>query len=97
MYVLAALHHSRPARCAPTRASFLFTSTSCAQSHFQDWQKKHELDRKAIKELVCALCATRQPVAASCIACGVDFGALPGLRGSCQAVCPCNRQAVVQS
>ncbi len=42
----------------------------------QDWQQKHELDRKAIQELVCALCDTRQPVTASCTACGVDFGAL---------------------
>ncbi|EFN57272.1 hypothetical protein CHLNCDRAFT_21534, partial [Chlorella variabilis] len=41
----------------------------------EDWQKKHELDRKAIQELVCALCNTRQQVAANCAACGVDFGA----------------------
>lgn len=46
----------------------------------QDWQKKHELDRKAIQELVCALCQARQPVSASCVACGVDFGAHRGPR-----------------
>ncbi|KAL4856014.1 E3 ubiquitin-protein ligase [Chlorella vulgaris] len=41
----------------------------------QDWQRKHELDRKAITELVCALCNTRQPVGTCCTACGVSFGA----------------------
>lgn len=46
----------------------------------QDWQKKHELDRKAIQELVCALCQARQPVSASCVACGVDFGAYACLK-----------------
>ncbi|KAL4441825.1 hypothetical protein ABPG77_003741 [Micractinium sp. CCAP 211/92] len=46
----------------------------------QDWQKKHELDRKAIQELVCALCETRQPVSARCTACGVDFGAYACLK-----------------
>ena len=40
----------------------------------QDWQKKHELDRKSIAELVCALCDTRQPVSTACTACGVQFG-----------------------
>ncbi|KAG7674604.1 putative E3 ubiquitin-protein ligase RZFP34 [Nannochloris sp. 'desiccata'] len=41
----------------------------------QDWAKKHELDRKLIKDVVCALCETRQPVSSSCISCGVSFGA----------------------
>lgn len=41
----------------------------------QDWQKKHELDRKAIQELVCAVCNTRQGVSPNCVSCGVDFGA----------------------
>ena len=50
----------------------------------QDWKKKHELDRKQIKEVVCALCETRQPVADHCQACGVAFGgfALGGRSGA---------------
>lgn len=41
----------------------------------QDWSKKHELDRKSIREVVCALCEARQPVGGSCSACGAAFGA----------------------
>ena len=32
------------------------------------------LDRKAVREVVCALCDTRQPVAKTCTSCGVAFG-----------------------
>ena len=31
--------------------------------------------RKDVKELICALCDTRQPVAPHCASCGVSFGA----------------------
>ncbi|KAF5841208.1 zinc-ribbon-domain-containing protein [Dunaliella salina] len=34
----------------------------------------HTLDRKAVKELICALCETRQPAGRTCISCGVAFG-----------------------
>jgi len=40
-----------------------------------DWRKKHELDRKCISEVVCALCSTRQAVGSECALCGVSFGA----------------------
>lgn len=40
----------------------------------QDAAKRHTLDRKQVTEVVCALCDTRQPVAASCSSCGVQFG-----------------------
>jgi RING finger and CHY zinc finger domain-containing protein 1 len=40
-----------------------------------EWEKKHELDRKRITELVCALCSARQPVSTYCKECGVAFGA----------------------
>lgn len=40
-----------------------------------DPTKRHELDRKSVTEVVCALCSTRQPVASSCTSCGVSFGA----------------------
>lgn len=39
-----------------------------------DVEKRHELVRKDIKHVVCALCETRQPVAHSCVSCGVSFG-----------------------
>lgn len=40
-----------------------------------DWEKKHELDRKSIREVICALCDLRQPVGTLCLGCGVSFGA----------------------
>ena len=44
-------------------------------AHAQDPSKRHELDRTSVRELVCALCTLRQPVAAACSGCGVAFGA----------------------
>ena len=67
----------RAGKAAP-QAALPADSVPCCLSLclcLQDWQKKHELDRKAIEELVCALCDTRQPVGTSCAACGVEFGA----------------------
>ena len=48
----------------------------------QDPSKRHELDRTSVRELVCALCTLRQPVAAACSGCGVSFGAY-----ACLACC----------
>lgn len=47
-----------------------------------DPKKRHELDRKSVKEVVCALCEHRQKVGCCCEACGVSFGEY-----SCR-VCP---------
>jgi hypothetical protein len=44
------------------------------QCFLQDATKRHTLDRKQVTEVICALCGTRQPVAASCSSCGVQFG-----------------------
>jgi hypothetical protein len=41
----------------------------------QDWSKKHELDRKRITRVVCALCALQQDVGEACTGCGAAFGA----------------------
>jgi RING finger/CHY zinc finger protein 1 len=40
----------------------------------QDLGKRHALDRKAVRELECAVCNLRQPVAETCAGCGVQFG-----------------------
>ena len=40
----------------------------------QDPMKRHELERKDVKELVCALCNTQQPVSTQCQQCHVTFG-----------------------
>lgn len=39
-----------------------------------DPKKRHDLERKNVKELVCALCDTRQPVNQHCQHCSVTFG-----------------------
>ncbi|GMH32753.1 hypothetical protein BSKO_00587 [Bryopsis sp. KO-2023] len=39
-----------------------------------DPKKRHTLDRKAVTELVCAVCSTRQPVGEKCVKCGTKFG-----------------------
>ena len=46
----------------------------------QDPSKRHELDRTRVREVVCALCALRQPVGATCVRCGVAFGAYTCLK-----------------
>ncbi|CAD7698853.1 unnamed protein product, partial [Ostreobium quekettii] len=40
-----------------------------------DAKRRHTLDRQAVKEVVCAPCGDRQPVAPRCRTCGVAFGA----------------------
>ena len=55
------------------------TLTACTCHHLdaalQDPKKRHELDRKMVVELVCALCDARQPVSQHCRQCHVAFGA----------------------
>lgn len=54
--------------------------TPLSLSPLQDPSKRHELERTAVRELVCALCDTRQPAATSCASCGAAFGAYACLR-----------------
>ena len=35
----------------------------------------HEIDRREIREVICAVCDERQPVGSDCRLCGVSFGA----------------------
>jgi len=64
------------------RQSALSADTPTHQQHcslmyrfvVQDPKKRHELERKNVKELVCALCGTRQPVNQHCQHCFVTFG-----------------------
>eukprot|EP00884_Botryococcus_braunii_P013051 jgi/Botrbrau1/21747/Bobra.43_1s0141.1 len=43
-------------------------------AHEYDPDRRHELERTRVRELVCALCEERQPVASECRKCGVCFG-----------------------
>ncbi len=46
----------------------------CLGAYAQVLSKKHDLNRKSVSELVCALCNTRQPVSDHCSTCGTAFG-----------------------
>jgi hypothetical protein len=60
-----------------TLIRFYFSHNEARDAGEPDWEKKHELDRSTVSELVCALCETRQPVGVACanMACGTAFGA----------------------
>ena len=40
----------------------------------QDEAKRHELVRADVREVICVLCDTRQPVSRSCTKCSTSFG-----------------------
>ena len=64
-------HGTAPALVHPRRTQ----RPSSNPSFFpQDPMKRHELERTAVKEVVCALCEVRQPAAPACNSCGVAFG-----------------------
>lgn len=62
-----------------TRLEMLTLTGTC---WLQEAKKRHEIDRTAVKEVVCALCSLRQPINPNCKACGVSFGAY-----SCMQCC----------
>lgn len=60
---------------AAAKVAFALTGVGLGLPAAQDWAKKHELDRKRITQVVCALCGERQAVGTACTACGASFGA----------------------
>jgi hypothetical protein len=74
-------HYRRRARLVAPCCGEVFWCRHChneaRDAGEPDWEKKHELDRSTVAELVCALCETRQPVGVVCAnaACGAAFGA----------------------
>ena len=46
----------------------------------QDPKKRHELERAAVREVICALCKLRQPAGPDCAGCGTAFGAYTCMR-----------------
>lgn len=56
--------------------SFRYFCCCCPQANDNevDPKKRHVLDRKAVREVVCGLCGLRQLKARSCAGCGVAFG-----------------------
>lgn len=61
----------------PTRARYgTLLNNQCwhRKPNTPQLQNAHELDRTAVREVVCALCNTRQPIATHCASCHVAFG-----------------------
>lgn len=59
----------RPHTAAPRRSTPHRSASRAARA--PSW---HELDRKCVSDVQCALCHTVQPVAEACLACGTAFG-----------------------
>lgn len=71
----AALHHVNSPWVQPALLTYRFNAhLSCLGVYAQVLSKKHDLNRKSVSELVCALCNTRQPVSDHCSTCGTAFG-----------------------
>ena len=71
-------HYRRRCRLiAPCCSNAPFSCRHChnTASDSGDMKLSHQLDRKAVQELECCLCSTRQPVSETCSTCGVRFGA----------------------
>ncbi|XP_018564543.1 RING finger and CHY zinc finger domain-containing protein 1 [Anoplophora glabripennis] len=62
-------HYRRKCKFVSPCCNKIYTCRFC-----HDEQEDHKLIRKAINELMCALCDTRQPVQANCQSCGILFG-----------------------
>lgn len=77
-------HYRRRARLVAPCCGEAFWCRHCHNEAraANEWDpaKRHELERTAVRELVCALCSTRQPAARACGACGAAFGAYACLR-----------------
>lgn len=65
-----------------TNSAFYLKKNQKNQKAADEWDpaKRHELERSAVREVVCGLCDERQGAAASCRSCGVAFGSYVCLR-----------------
>jgi len=72
-------HYRRRCKLVAPCCGEVFYCRHCHNEEKQaaEWDpaKRHELVRKEVREVVCALCHTRQPVAPHCCSCSVSFGA----------------------
>ncbi|XP_057671569.1 RING finger and CHY zinc finger domain-containing protein 1-like isoform X1 [Diorhabda carinulata] len=62
-------HYKRKSKLLAPCCNKVYTCRFC-----HDESENHQINRKEITELVCALCNTRQNVQSNCINCGVLFG-----------------------
>ncbi|KAK2079568.1 hypothetical protein QBZ16_001963 [Prototheca wickerhamii] len=71
-------HYRRRAKLVTPCCDSVFWCRHChneaRQDNEPDCKLRHELDRSTVREVECALCALRQPVAEACAGCGVAFG-----------------------
>lgn len=66
-------------KCSRRFISGFLLQTPCCNKVYtcrfcHDEMEDHAVNRKAITELICTLCETRQPVQADCQKCGIRFG-----------------------
>ncbi|CAO2824483.1 unnamed protein product [Amaranthus hypochondriacus] len=70
-------HYKRRCRIRAPCCNRIFTCRHChneAMSSLTNPKEQHELVRHEIKQVICAVCDTEQPVAKVCSSCGVNMG-----------------------
>lgn len=70
-------HYRRRCRIRAPCCNRLFTCRHChneTMSSLSNPKEQHELVRRDVKQVVCAVCDTEQPVAKICCSCGVNMG-----------------------
>nr|GMD64044.1 E3 ubiquitin-protein ligase MIEL1 [Ipomoea batatas] len=70
-------HYRRRCKIRAPCCNEIFTCRHChneAKSGLSDPKERHELVRRDVKQVICAVCNTEQQVAEVCLNCGVKFG-----------------------
>ena len=88
-----ARNKTRPNRVLRHAGDSATPAPSDARPAARSW---HELDRKCVSNVQCALCHTVQPVAESCLACGTSFGRYTCLCAPRACCSPCRCQHALQ-
>ncbi|KAG2437922.1 hypothetical protein HXX76_005538 [Chlamydomonas incerta] len=75
---LGCSHYRRRAKIVTPCCNMVYWCRHChnqvAHDEEPDPKKRHQLDRKAVREVVCGCCGLKQPKSKSCAVCGVTFG-----------------------
>ena len=74
---LGCAHYRRKCRLVAPCCGGVYSCRFCHDEQQHDLepdpQRKHKLNRHAVREVICNICDTRQPSAESCVSCGTRF------------------------
>lgn len=64
--------------CSHYKRKCAFVSPCCGKTYVcrlcHNENESHEIDRRAVMQIICTTCDTQQPVSSHCVSCGVEFG-----------------------